>query len=931
MGTMTKAKRPRNRTALGDAMKLKTADKGDRWIGKTKDDKRAKFRGETAFWSVLGSIFVVVIAVLVLPSSRYFAGFSRGNDATSLPNSNADVLRNERFRQWFEDSGGVRKNVTIGLFPRMGRGILATADVEENDVVLHVPKRIIMCEETIMKTSPKELLPKFTKLREASDELLTAFLLTEQLKGSNSTWFPYLDILPQRTEEALKHIMTPLFYPTDEHVRALQDERMIKTALQERRRTKVAFQRFRRLFRTVLASKHVITLPQYQWARFLINSRAFSMHGSRFLVPFGDIFNGASQKIERHHQNGQHFLQYHRLEGAGMDIRADRATIRGAQVLEDYGDNDNYIYFLYHGFIMPDNAFDCASVQLPALPRDDMENRKLEILRYYGVANGPSVCIQRDGAISPQDEYTAQFFFTLYHVSDEELRICGQSASYSRCIHENPVSTSFEPNLQWTFYENAVQSQLESYPTTIEEDSLLLETEKSSPSDHHAIRFRISRKDILQASLKSLAQHKDDTSDHKSFESLKDDEQIPEQDEGDDEHKVVPRFKAWISTLGLPVNSLELEYVNNDMGYGVIATKELAVGETYLSVPVQYVMNIRSAMQSRFIRQLRHLSVQWNDQHLLLLHLVFEKYGPAARQSYWKPYLDLLPTSTRIGSPLFYAEDGGELAILDKTDLGLLVRAYRSRVHQDTTWLLKHPGLRQQQWLTHERIRWANAILDSRSIWWDGQRHLVPLLDMVNCAELGLKHKPHHTNLDPSGANAITEASWEFKAGEQVVENYGQPNYIYLLYHGFVLSENSYDCAHFRFQIDSQVGKNDVDQVRKPLIRMMEYMELFTWEPDVCVAADQQDGRELDKLLRVALIEVDPAQAIALERQWPGQIRHEHIEAAINAIKKRLANLEGHDNIGRSMVATFIRQQAQHLSHLLDKLQQQRTSFIDTQ
>ena len=34
---------------------------------------------------------------------------------------------------------------------------------------------------------------------------------------------------------------------------------------------------------------------------------------------------------------------------------------------------------------------------------------------------------------------------------------------------------------------------------------------------------------------------------------------------------------------------------------------------------------------------------------------------------------------------------------------------------------------------TYERYRWAHAILDSRSVWWDDQQHLVPLLDLVNC------------------------------------------------------------------------------------------------------------------------------------------------------------------------------------------------------
>jgi hypothetical protein len=40
---------------------------------------------------------------------------------------------------------------------------------------------------------------------------------------------------------------------------------------------------------------------------------------------------------------------------------------------------------------------------------------------------------------------------------------------------------------------------------------------------------------------------------------------------------------------------------------------------------------------------------------------------------------------------------------------------------------------------------------------------------------------------------AITYAPWEFAKGEQVFENYGQPNHIYFMYHGFSLAGTASD------------------------------------------------------------------------------------------------------------------------------------------
>lgn len=43
-----------------------------------------------------------------------------------------------------------------------------------------------------------------------------------------------------------------------------------------------------------------------------------------------------------------------------------------------------------------------------------------------------------------------------------------------------------------------------------------------------------------------------------------------------------------------------------------------------------------------------------------------------------------------------------------------------------------HQEVLGEGWITLERYLWATAILDSRMIWWDGRRHLVPLLDLVS-------------------------------------------------------------------------------------------------------------------------------------------------------------------------------------------------------
>jgi hypothetical protein len=74
-------------------------------------------------------------------------------------------------------------------------------------------------------------------------------------------------------------------------------------------------------------------------------------------------------------------------------------------------------------------------------------------------------------------------------------------------------------------------------------------------------------------------------------------------------------------------------------------------------------------------------------------------------------------------------------------------------------------------------FRWGHYILDSRSIWWNNKRHLVPLLDLINCGEGKNASKPirvHQTKLTLSSASgfkvdtADTLSATDIAVGEQV-------------------------------------------------------------------------------------------------------------------------------------------------------------------
>lgn len=531
-------------------------------------------------------------------------------------------------------------------------------------------------------------------------------------------------------------------------------------------------------------------------------------------------------------------------------------------------------------------------------------------------------------ATSVREMPILRFYLKLYQMNADRMTECDSKNQYMHCFLSRNDQSPEEIRTSNGILKTVIHEELGRYPTTIQQDEQLLDDANTAREINlHAVRFRVSRKRILQAAQAVL---KDDTGDKTNEESLNEGTKVIQAEEATTYSPPVlsieerfGRFKHWIDSLSFPVNHLELRYINDAVGFGTFAAKSLAEGEVYLSVPVSTVMNVRTAVRSRsgwLTHMSRALGHKMSSDWWLTLHLLDESYGLQHKASQWKPYLDMLPSieDGRMGSPLFYSNDGPEIQMLKHTDLFPLIEAYRQRVFADfealTTAIESHNEgdlAHLKQWLTLERFLWANAILDSRSIWWGGQRHLVPLLDMVNCRELApnKQHKAHRT--DRNGEFADTRASWVFQAGDEVVENYGQPNYIYLMYHGFVLDENSYDCAHLRMDFRTNI-KDEV--VKRKVATQLESMGVLGWTWDICV--DVEDATSIQNFVRLALLTANPELAVTQG------LDSKRTEAAVNAAKTRLDKLRTgeHDSKFQGSAALYVKQQASLMSKLVNIL-----------
>jgi histone-lysine N-methyltransferase SETD3 len=318
----------------------------------------------------------------------------------------------------------------------------------------------------------------------------------------------------------------------------------------------------------------------------------------------------------------------------------------------------------------------------------------------------------------------------------------------------------------------------------------------------------------------------------------------------------IQEFNVWfqeaISTAaGTSSDSKALSHVVAAVipGYriGTIASQDILAEDIYLGVPGSIIMDADKAASdftenaevsingdigvnpgpfNKGVGELiASLQVKYKKRdafHELLFYLLSETFLKREQSKYY-PYIRLLPSPQQLDNPLLWDSETVQSRLKPSKSMVRSILDYHEKVASTYAFLRNISDIveffvsgranksNSSDIFTFENYRWANAILDSRSIWWQGQRHLVPMLDFVNCKE-GPENpsRVHSTTTASTGRGsdvAITKAPWAFKRGEQVFENYGQPNHIYYMYHGFVLQNvpdkgiigNSHDCLHMDF------------------------------------------------------------------------------------------------------------------------------------
>lgn len=698
-----------------------------------------------------------------------------------------------QFKKWFTSNGGVIKAIEIYDFEHMGRGFMATQDIVSETEILKIPANLIFSTQSMKSSNDAGLL---TLLRRFDPEVaLKAWLLLEAVEGETSFFYEYISILP-------KTIPSLLGFP-EELCAELQDTEFIGEVKTFQERVKSEYASFSTKFRQLYPALNV-SFADYSWATAVLDSRGLRFRGEVYLAPMADMFNYAPHSDARAANSGNFFLQHHILESdGGIRILADRDTANGMQLFEDYGDNTDDIYLKYHGFVAEGNPFRCIRLDSSVLSSSAYTyvNGKSDLLRELEFKKAPRKCMDQTGALSKGLEV----YLTVLAFNDGEASQCRaltkkhpqkwpkifrdckfeSISNFVANILSEGINTSKLSSLETRFL-NVLQELIRvtsmRYNTTIafdeaaiydvdqklkgclfSADSAMTDECYTHTQRKLALRYRLFSKKMLNQICKLYGV--DCINLISSPTQLKASGDSNNFDVGPTMLlEKMTTFNAWFSSFNPSPSKIAAQWIPN-YRIGTVSTDEIALDEKYLGVPQQIIMDSDKAIMKNssvfsLIEGLFSRYKSRDDFHELMFFLIQEYFVIKEKSFYW-PYLSLLPTKNDLDIPLFWSPEEVDQR-LAPSQLKSVIINYQEKTRLMYEAILKIDLIASfftKDTLSYDNYLWATAILDSRSIWWNGKRHLVPMLDFVNCKEDSVNPtRIHSTNLSPDGDYAITRA-----------------------------------------------------------------------------------------------------------------------------------------------------------------------------
>lgn len=417
---------------------------------------------------------------------------------------------NNKFIEWLASNGvWVKQTSAWGRAPHplaiaseteddgesCGRGLLARESLAEGELMMTIP--LDLC---LTKAASQEILGK-TIVPDYMDEYIaiSLLLMSEKLKGSNSRWKAYIDILP-----TVKDVY-PSYTWVDEELNLLKGSPVYAASMSlkgkiEREYVELKETVFKRFETQFPIESYSFEL--FSWSFVMLLSRAARLSSKvsgeeLALVPYADLMNHNpySNTYIDAQKNGLPLIS--RTEEVA--VYSDRSYKKFEQVFINYGEKGNGDLLLLYGFALERNPFNSVDITVGLSSEDPLFTQKKSYLNTSG-RGASSVRFPLQ-----QSRYPSELidFLRLLLVEPEDLGM----QPLDKVDFNEPISPSLERRVLATLI-SICDSYISQYPNSVTDDEKIMMDRKMfgtlTRQARMAIKLRASEKRILQATIKAV-------------------------------------------------------------------------------------------------------------------------------------------------------------------------------------------------------------------------------------------------------------------------------------------------------------------------------------------------------------------------------------------------------------------------------------------
>ena len=365
------------------------------------------------------------------------------------------------------------------------RGVCAKSKILKEEIIMTIPKECLISLELALETNIGKEIGKFmySELNSPKHCLLSAFLLTEE---KSKKWKFYFDLLPKDFSNF------PIFY-TDKELEYLKGSPFLNQVLDKRIDMKIDYEKI--CF--YIPSFTQFSYQKFCEARMMISSRIFGIqmgeNKTDVLAPFADLLN---------HKRPRQTQWYYDNMLESFVIQAIEDINEGSEIFDSYGKKTNARFLLNYGFALDNN--DSSEYPLNVIFNDsyplfeikkNLFQSEFEFSKTFNLNNNIY-----------ESQLLELLSFLRFILFDGDINVLFNAmTSNDNLIYEDitlnsyyisPISKDLEIKVLKHFHL-LCRKALNNYPTTYEEDNLILKKKNISFNYRNCLLLLMSEKSVL--------------------------------------------------------------------------------------------------------------------------------------------------------------------------------------------------------------------------------------------------------------------------------------------------------------------------------------------------------------------------------------------------------------------------------------------------